>query len=68
MPFISDTDLKAALADAGVSPEVTNAVVTLNQEARVAALDIALAVLGVFALVSLFLTGNIPDVQPGMTA
>jgi hypothetical protein len=67
VPFISDTDLETALTNAGVSPEVTNAVLTLNQEARVAALDSAIAVLAVFALVSLFFTGNIPDTQPGMT-
>ena len=66
VPFISNTDLEAALTNAGVSPEVTDAVLSLNQEARVAALDAAIALLAVFALVSLFFTGNIPDVQPGM--
>ena len=68
VPFISDTDLEAALINAGVSPEVTDAVLSLNQEARVAALDAAIALLAIFALVSLFFTGNIPDVQPGMAA
>jgi len=68
VPFISDTDLEAALTDAGVSAEVTDAVVAENREARVAALDAAIALLAVFALVSLFFTGNIPEVQPGATA
>ena len=65
VPFISDTDLEAALLNAGVSAEVTEAVVTENQEARVEALDAAIALLAVLALVSLFFTGNIPTVQPG---
>jgi hypothetical protein len=65
MPFISDTDLEAALTAAGVSPEVTTAVLNENREARVAALDTALAILAVLALVSLFFTGNIPEVPPG---
>jgi EmrB/QacA subfamily drug resistance transporter len=68
VPFISNSDLEAAMTNAGVSAEVTDAVLTLNQEARVAALDAAIAVLVVFALVSLFFTGNIPDVQPGASA
>jgi hypothetical protein len=68
VPFISDTDLEAALTEAGVSLEVTEAVVTENQEARVAALDAAIALLAVLALVSLFFTGSIPTVQPGATA
>jgi EmrB/QacA subfamily drug resistance transporter len=64
VPFISDTDLEAAMTEAGVSPEVTEAVVTENQEARVEALDAAIALLAVLALVSLFFTGNIPESQP----
>ena len=68
VPFISDTDLEAALTDAGVSGEVTDAVVAENREARVAGLDAAIALLAVFALVSLFFTGNIPEVQPSATA
>jgi len=68
VPFISDTDLEAALTDAGVSEEVTQAVVAENQEARVQALDAAIALLAVLALVSLFFTENIPTVQPGAAA
>jgi EmrB/QacA subfamily drug resistance transporter len=65
VPFISDTDLEAALTEAGVSPEVTEAVLTENREARVAALDAAIALLAVLAMASLFFTQNIPTVQPG---
>jgi Na+/melibiose symporter-like transporter len=68
VPFISDTDLETALTGAGVSTEVTEAVVAENREARVAALDTAIALLAVLALVSLFFTGNIPGAQPGATA
>ena len=68
VPFISDTALETALTDAGVSPEVTDTVLAENREARVAALDLAIALLAVLALVSLFFTGNIPGTQPGATA
>jgi len=68
VPFISDTALETALTDAGVSPEVTDTVLAENREARVAALDTAIALLAVLALVSLFFTGNIPGTQPGATA
>ena len=46
VPFISDSDLETALMEAGVSEEVTDAVVAENQEARVAVLDAAIALLG----------------------
>jgi MFS family permease len=68
VPFISDTDLEAAMTEAGAMPEVTEAVLAENQEARVEALDAAIALLAVLALVSLFFTGNIPTTQPGATA
>ena len=65
VPFISDTDLEAALTQAGVSPDTTAALVAENQAARVDGLKSALAILAVAALVSLFFTGYIPDGQPG---
>jgi EmrB/QacA subfamily drug resistance transporter len=67
VPFISDSDLEAALIEAGVDPAVTEAVVSDNQQARVEALDAAIALLAVLALVSLFFTGNIPTQPPGST-
>jgi EmrB/QacA subfamily drug resistance transporter len=67
VPFISDTDLEAALTEAGVSEEVTQAVVAENREARIEGLQAAIAILAVLALVSLFFTGNIPKEQPGVT-
>ncbi|MDO9486142.1 MAG: MFS transporter [Actinomycetota bacterium] len=65
VPFLSDTALATAMNDAGASPEVTEAVVMENQEARVQGLDAALGVLAILALVSLVFTSRIPRVQPG---
>jgi hypothetical protein len=68
VPFISDTDLEAALTEAGVSAEITETVLAENREARIAGLQAAITVLAVLAMVSLFFTGNIPSVQPGAIA
>lgn len=65
VPFISDTDLEAALANAGVDQATSDAIVSENQQARIAGLDAALGLLAVIALLSLFFTGRIPDKQPG---
>jgi len=65
VPFISDTDLEAALNAAGAPPEVTEAVLTENRDARIAGLKSAMAVLAVLAVISLFFTGGIPTKQPG---
>ncbi len=67
VPFLSDTQLQAAMLDAGASPEVTDAVVMENQEARVQGLDAALGVLAILAVASLVFTSRIPEVQPGTT-
>ena len=68
VPFLSDTQLESALADAGASAEVTDAVLEVNAEARIAGLDAALGVLAVLAVVALFFTGRIPDRQAGTHA
>ncbi|MGN8244740.1 MFS transporter [Cellulomonas soli] len=67
VPFLSDTDLETALADAGVPDTTTQAVVEENQLARIDGLDAALATLAILAVVSLFFTGRIPRVPPGAT-
>jgi MFS family permease len=64
-PFISDTDLEAALDEAGVADATARAVVEVNQEARIDGLRVALIVLALVALVALFFTGRIPERQPG---
>ncbi|MGW9071237.1 MFS transporter [Streptomyces yangpuensis] len=63
-PFLSDAQLESALAEAGVSPEVTDAALEANEEARVDGLCAALSVLAFAALIGLFFTQRIPAVQP----
>jgi len=64
-PFISDTALEANLTKAGASQQISTAVLDANRTARIQALDAALGVLGVIAVVALFFTGRIPTRQPG---
>jgi MFS family permease len=65
VPFISDADLQAALTKAGASSEVTQAVMTENQQARLDGLRTALAALGLISLLGLFFSYRIPTEQPG---
>jgi MFS family permease len=65
VPFMSDTDLEAALSDAHVAPRATNAIVDENEKSRIDALRVAVAVLAIFALLALPFTRGIPKVQPG---
>ncbi len=59
IPFISDADLEAALEEAGATPEVTQAVVDENEQARLDGLRAALALLALIAVVALFFTRRI---------
>ncbi|MFB6614571.1 MFS transporter [Streptomyces sp. NPDC056367] len=63
-PFLSDAQLKTALDEAGTSPEVTQAALDANAEARLDGLRAALAVLAFAAIVALFFTQRIPSTQP----
>ena len=65
IPFISDADLDAALTHAGVSPDVTQAVLDENEEARLDGLRTALAALALLSLLGLFFSNRIPKEQPG---
>jgi len=60
VPFLSDTQLDAALADANVDPPVADAVVAANTDARLEALQSALSVAALLAVGALFFTGRIP--------
>jgi MFS family permease len=62
--FISDADLKAALDDAHVSRRTTDAIVAENSNARLDALQAALAVVALVALIGLFFSGGVPREQP----
>ena len=65
VPFISDTDLEAGLAAAGVDPALSEEILTENREARIQGLDAAITFLALMAVISLFFTGYLPRVQAG---
>jgi EmrB/QacA subfamily drug resistance transporter len=65
IPFMSDADLQAALTGAGASEEVTQAALDQYRQSRLAGLRLALASLGLIALIGLFFSRRIPQVQPG---
>jgi MFS family permease len=64
VPFVSDSDLEAALADANVDPAIADAIVDDNASARIDGLRAALAVLGLFSLVALIAARRLPKVPP----
>jgi MFS family permease len=67
-PFMSDADLEAAMQKAGASEQTTQAVLDVNEQARLDGLRTALALLAIFATVALFFTRRIPDRPPGAAA
>jgi len=68
VPFISDADLNKALDQANVPPAQSDAALSAYQDARIAGLESALAVLALAAVIALFLAQKIPTVQPGARA
>jgi len=68
VPFISDADLNKALDEANVPPEQSDAALSAYQDARIAGLESALAVLALASVIALFLAQKIPTVQPGARA
>ncbi len=64
VPFISDADLNHALQEAGVSEKTTQAVVHVNEQARVDGLRRALSLLAVISMIALLFTRRIPSRQP----
>jgi MFS family permease len=67
-PFMSNADLKTALADAHVPPRTSNAIVDENEKSRIDGLRVAVSILALFALLALLFTRGIPTVQPGAQA
>jgi MFS family permease len=61
IPFLSDKDLTAALKDAGLTEQETQAAIDANAQARITGLRAALAVLAALALAGLFFTDRIPS-------
>lgn len=64
IPFISDAQLESALGEAGVPPDVAQAIVDDNASARIDGLRAALAVLALMGLLALFATRRLPTEQP----
>ena len=60
IPFISDADLDAALANAGVPPDLASEVADSYSTARLDGLRAAMSVLALLALVALLFTRRIP--------
>ncbi|GAA1652064.1 MFS transporter [Catellatospora bangladeshensis] len=65
VPFVSDAQLSAGLAAAGVDPAQAEAIVAENEQARLDGLRAALALLALVALVALFFARRLPARQPG---
>lgn len=63
--FISDADLEEALDEARLSSRATDDAIAAYQDARIAGLRSALAILALLTVVALFLAQRIPTVQPG---
>jgi MFS family permease len=65
VPFVSDADLQKGLEEAGVDQATADDIMEANTSARIAALDAALAVVAIMAVVALFFTGMAPTRPPG---
>jgi MFS family permease len=68
VPFVPDSQLSAALTDAGVTGDTATAVMNENTAARLAGLRASLAVLAILGLVAIYFAGGIPTRQPGSDA
>ncbi len=64
IPFVSDSDLSAALKQANVPADTAQAIVADNASARINGLRAALAVLALLALLALGMTRRLPRRQP----
>jgi hypothetical protein len=65
VPFVSDAQLSAGLSAAGVSPAEIATITDINANARLEALQIAFALVGMVAIGALFITSRIPTEAPG---
>jgi hypothetical protein len=60
VPFVSDSQLEAALAEAGVPSDVAEPIVEANSNARIDALHTAFGVAALLAVIALFFTTRLP--------
>jgi MFS family permease len=65
VPFLSDDSLQQALDEAGVDSTTSAAIVDENSEARIDALRTSLSLLGLIALLAVFVAGSLPTRPPG---
>lgn len=65
VPFLSDTQLRTALADASVAAPTADAILEVNSDARLDALRVALSLTALLAVVGLFGTGRLPREAAG---
>jgi MFS family permease len=64
VPFVSEADLRAALADADVPAATVEAIVTQNEESRLDGLRAAMSMLALFALLAFVFARGLPTRQP----
>ncbi|MBY6414344.1 MFS transporter [Rhodococcus sp. BP-252] len=64
VPFLSDTQLRAAAEDASIDEARVNDIVQLNADARLEALRMALSLTALLAVTALFFTGAVPQRPP----
>jgi hypothetical protein len=60
VPFVSDEQLQSGLADAGVSEDTADAVVSENEQSRIDGLRVAISLLALLALLGIAFTGGLP--------
>lgn len=65
VPFLSDTQLEAALEKASIPEATAQDILDLNSDARLEALRVAYAITALLTLAALFLTGNVPRTAVG---
>jgi predicted MFS family arabinose efflux permease len=65
VPFLSDSDLRAALDKAGVPKTTADQIVNENATARLDGLRSSLSVIAVIALIAMVVSFGIPTQQPG---
>lgn len=68
IPFVSNADLEESLDARGVEEETADAVIEVNERARLDGLRVALAVLALIALIALFFARRIPNEPVGSTS
>lgn len=64
VPFLSDTQLEAALADAAVPESSAAQIIDVNSDARLEALRVALSIAALVGIGALFFTGSVPREAP----